>query len=102
MKVLVTGAGGQLGYDVCRVLAQRGIPWVGTDSTDCDITDAEAVEALFQRVRPDAVVHCAAYSQVDQAEAEAERCYAVNVLGTQHITENCKRRGCYLVYISTD
>lgn len=81
MKVLVTGVAGQLGYDICKELKERGIPYVGTDMTDCDITNAKAVAELFLRERPDAVVHCAAFSQVDEAENNAWRCHQINVLG---------------------
>lgn len=102
MKVLVTGVAGQLGYDVCKEFRERGIPYVGTDVTHCDITNAKAVEELFLREWPDAVVHCAAFSQVDEAEKDARHCHTVNVQGTRYIADLCQRQGSYLVYISTD
>ena len=72
MRVLVTGVSGQLGHDVARVLAQRGIEYRGTSSKELDITDRAAVEHLMQSYRPDAVIHCAAYTKVDLAEDEPE------------------------------
>ncbi len=102
MKVLVTGAAGQLGYDVCRVLAQRRVQTVGVDFADCDITDLAAVRALFGRERPDAVIHCAAYTAVDKAEDEVEKCFAVNEGGTRNIALACREFGAKLLYLSTD
>lgn len=102
MKVMVTGATGQLGYDVCRVLSDRGIAHVGLGSKDCDIASAEAVRALFERVRPDALIHCAAYTKVDMAEEDAERCWAVNVDGTRNLAAACRACGAKMIYISTD
>ena len=82
MKILVTGASGQLGYDVCRELTARGIENRGISSKDADITDREAVFAALSGYRPDAVIHCAAYTAVDRAEDEPERCWAANAEGT--------------------
>lgn len=102
MKIIVTGATGQLGYDVCKVLTARGIAHVGLGSKDCDITDRSAVMALFEREQPTAVIHCAAYTKVDLAEDEPERCWAVNVDGTRNIAEACRAHGAKMLYISTD
>lgn len=102
MKVLVTGVGGQLGWDVCRQLEARGVQVRGTGSAQLDITDANAVSAALDDYRPDAVIHCAAYTKVDQAEDEAERCLAVNGDGTRNIAAACKRVGAKLAYLSTD
>lgn len=102
MKIIVTGATGQLGYDVCKVLTQRNLPHVGLGSKDCDITDREQVFDLFQREQPTAVIHCAAYTKVDLAEEEAQRCWAVNVDGTRYLAEACKAYGAKMLYISTD
>ena len=77
MRILVTGASGQLGYDVERELERRGIEHLGTSSRELDITDREAVERLMAAYRPDAAIHCAAYTKVDLAEDEPERCWAV-------------------------
>lgn len=102
MKILVTGVSGQLGYDVERELDQRGIEHLGTSSKELDITDREAVERLMERYRPDAVIHCAAYTKVDLAEDEPERCWAVNADGTRNMAAACRKTGAKLLYISTD
>lgn len=102
MNIIVTGATGQLGYDVCKVLTERGIPHVGLGSKDCDITDRNAVLALFDRVQPTAVIHCAAYTKVDLAEDEPQRCWAVNADGTRNIAEACRIHKAKMLYISTD
>jgi len=102
MKVLVTGATGQLGSDVCQVLLSRGISYVGVGSAGCDITDGDAVQKLFRQEKPDAVIHCAAYTKVDQAEDEPEKCRAINVDGTRNIVEECRRLNSKLLYVSTD
>lgn len=102
MRILVTGASGQLGYDVERELERRGIEHLGTSSRELDITDREAVERLMQSYRPDAVIHCAAYTKVDLAEDEPERCWAVNADGTRNMAAACRKTGAKLLYISTD
>lgn len=102
MRILVTGASGQLGYDVERELERRGIEHLGTSSRELDITDRAAVEHLMQSYRPDAVVHCAAYTKVDLAEDEPERCWAVNADGTRNLAAACRKTGAKLLYISTD
>ena len=102
MRILVTGASGQLGYDVERELERRGIEHLGTSSRELDITDRAAVEHLMQSYRPDAVIHCAAYTKVDLAEDEPERCWAVNADGTRNVAAACRRTGAKLLYISTD
>ena len=102
MRILVTGASGQLGYDVERELERRGIEHLGTSSRELDITDRAAVEHLMQSYRPDAVVHCAAYTKVVLAEDEPERCWAVNADGTRNMAAACRKTGAKLLYISTD
>ncbi len=122
MKVFVTGVGGQLGHDVMNELAKRGHEGVGSDiapvysgiqdgSAVCgmpyvqlDITDGAWVRRALEQIRPDAVVHCAAWTAVDAAEApeNREKVRAINVDGTRHIAEACKALGCKLMYFSTD
>ena len=89
MKILVTGAGGQLGSDVMLLLGRLGIEAVGADASALDITDRAAVNAFFDRERPDGVIHCAAYTNVDLAETEREKCRSVNVGGTANIAAAC-------------
>ena len=102
VKVLVTGAKGQLGYDVCKVLSKRGIEYKGVDLEDFDITDKEAAHRFIREYGPDAVVHCSAWTAVDAAEDMLEKVSAVNVEGSRNIAEVCKKIGAKMVYISTD
>lgn len=102
MKVLVTGASGQLGYDVCKVLVARGVEHRGVDIQDFDITDAAATRSYIVEYCPDAVVHCSAWTAVDRAEDEPEKCRAVNMDGTRNIAVACKEIGAKMLYISTD
>ena len=102
MKVLVTGVSGQLGYDVCKVLSQRGIEHWGTDLKDFDITDRHAVRDHIFAYHPDCVIHCSAYTAVDKAEDDVERCRQVNGEGPRNIAQVCKEIGAKMVYISTD
>ena len=85
MKVLVTGFGGQLGYDVVRLLEQQGVECRGVDVGDFDLTDGAAVKAYVLDYVPDVIVHCAAYTAVDKAESEPEVCARVNGVGTINI-----------------
>ena len=102
MRVLVTGAGGQLGYDVCRELERRKTEHMGTVSRELDVTCADAVMRRITEYKPDAVIHCAAYTKVDQAEDEPARCWAANVDGTRNIALACRETGAKMIYISTD
>lgn len=103
MKILVTGANGQLGYDVCKELVSRGYKDVkGVTQDDFDITDEPAVYQCIVDYKPDVIIHCAAWTAVDKAEDHKEDCYKVNVLGTKYITHAAKKIGAKLVYISTD
>ena len=102
MKVLVTGYGGQLGYDVVRQLEMRGIECRGVDVGDFDLTDGEAVKAYVTDYAPDVIVHCAAYTAVDKAESEPEVCAKVNGVGTMNMVRAALTVGAKLVYISTD
>lgn len=114
MKVFVTGVGGQLGHDVINELTSRGYDAVGSDVVNMvssgvpyvalDITDAKAVERVITEIRPDAVVHCAAWTAVDAAEDadKQEKVKAINVDGTQNIANAAKMVDAKMVYISTD
>lgn len=122
MKVFVTGVDGQLGHDVMNELHKRGYEGIGSDIApqysgaqdgsavttmpyiQLDITDAEAVSRVLREVKPDAVVHCAAWTAVDAAEDEENRpkVHAINAEGTANIAEVCKELDCKMVYISTD
>lgn len=104
MKVLVTGVKGQLGYDVVNELNKRGHCAVGVDIAEMDVTDEVSVKKTFAEVKPDAVIHCAAWTAVDAAEEEENipKVRAINADGTQFIATQCKEYGCKLIYISTD
>lgn len=114
MKVFVTGVGGQLGYDVVNELKKRGYDAVGSDILEAvdsgypyvqlDITDAEAVEKVISEIKPDVVIHCAAWTAVDAAEDKENqpKVKAINVDGTQNIANICKKLDCKMIYISTD
>ena len=122
MKVFVTGVGGQLGHDMMNELHKRGHEGIGSDIAPqysgaqdgsavttmpyvpLDITDAAAVSRVLREVKPDAVVHCAAWTAVDAAEDEENqpKVRAINARGTANIAEVCKELDCKMVYISTD
>ena len=122
MRVLVTGVAGQLGHDVMNELHKRGYEGIGSDIHEkysgaedgspvvgmpyvqMDITDKDRVEKLICDIRPDAVVHCAAWTAVDLAEDEdkQEKVFAINAKGTENIAEAVKKIDGKMVYISTD
>lgn len=102
MKVLVTGGKGQLGYDVANELNRRGHEAIGVDIEEMDITDRVAVENVMRATKPDAVIHCAAWTAVDAAEENEEKVRAINAVGTKYIAEECKKLDSKLIYISTD
>ncbi len=102
MKVLVTGVGGQLGYDVMHELHKRGIDCCGADRVEFDITDYNATHKFITAYAPDAVIHCSAYTAVDKAEDEPELCRTVNAGGTENIAKVCQEIDAKMLYISTD
>ena len=119
MKVLVTGVNGQLGHDMMLELKRRnhepigsgsGTEYRGSDGVaampyeQMTITDAENVQAVLNKVHPDAVIHCSAWTAVDAAEEEEnrEKVFSLNVTGTRNIAEACREIGAKLVYLSTD
>jgi len=102
MKILVTGVNGQLGYDVIKVLEARNIECKGVDIADFDLTDAQAVKNYISSFRPDAVIHCAAYTAVDKSEDNKDISNAVNITGTENIARVCKEIHAKMMYISTD
>ena len=102
MKILVTGVGGQLGYDVCKVLDARKIENKGVDLADFDITDAQATHDYIAAYHPDAVIHCSAWTAVDKAEDELDKVRAVNTEGPRNIAKVCREIGAKMLYISTD
>lgn len=104
MRILVTGYTGQLGFDVVNELIRRGIEAKGISSKELDITDKQAVFDMLTEYKPDAVIHCAAWTNVDGAEDadNKEKVYSINALGTRYIAEACRQIDCKMLYISTD
>ncbi|MBQ4164170.1 MAG: sugar nucleotide-binding protein, partial [Turicibacter sp.] len=102
MKVLVTGVKGQLGYDVVKELEKRGHQPIGVDRDEMDLMDNTAIRTFIMDLKPEAIIHCAAYTAVDKAEEEVEVCYQVNAEATKIIAECAKKLDVKLIYISTD
>ncbi|MDQ0202664.1 dTDP-4-dehydrorhamnose reductase [Pectinatus haikarae] len=102
MKVLVTGCTGQLGFDVCRQLKEKNIEYYGAVRDDFDLRNQAAIVSFIEKIKPDAVIHCAAYTAVDKAEDEPELCRQINVTATRTIAEICKTINAKMLYISTD
>lgn len=102
MRVLVTGAKGQLGTDLMNELNRQGLEAIGVDIEEMDITDAESCRRVISREKPDAVIHCAAYTAVDAAEDNVELCSRINGQGTRNVAQACRDQGIKLMYISTD
>lgn len=106
MKILITGAKGQLGTDLTKELNGRNIEVIGLDVAEMDITDEAQVEkvlgAYLNKGDIDAVIHCAAHTAVDKAEDEEELVRKINALGTKYIADQCKKYDVKLMYISTD
>lgn len=119
MKVFVTGINGQVGYEVANILAARGHCACGSGRSEqyrglkldervkyvpLDIADRSAVEAVIGEFRPDAVIHCAAWTAVDAAESpeNLEAVRAVNVRGTENLAKACNACGAKMLYLSTD
>lgn len=122
MKLFVAGVNGQLGHDVMSELNNRGHEGIGSDIAPAyggvadgsavttmpyvglDITDKEEVKKVIAEIKPDAVIHCAAWTAVDMAEDDdkVEKVRAVNAGGAQNIADACKAIDCKMLYLSTD
>lgn len=103
MKILVTGVNGQLGFDCVRELKERGYKKIiGIDRETLDITDEKAVNDYILNIKPDVVIHNAAWTQVDKAEEMPNDVFKVNALGPKFISEACRKINAKMVYISTD
>ncbi len=102
MRILVTGAGGQLGRDTVLACEAAGDTVAAADRSVLDVTDRDAVLAAITSFRPDAVVNCAAWTAVDACEDDADRALVANAMAVRHVVEGCHRVGAHLVHVSTD
>lgn len=104
MRILVTGANGQLGYDLIKEINRQGHEPIGVDILEMDITNPEVVLSVIKSYMPDSVIHCAAWTAVDAAEEvdNVNKVHQVNVVGTVNIAKACKQIDCKMMYISTD
>ena len=100
LRILVTGAGGQVGSEVAAHLPSSEV--VALDRSGCDLADRHSVEHAVAAACPDAVVNCAAFTDVDGCEADPERALLINALGVRHLAAACARAGAHLVHVSTD
>lgn len=102
MNVLVTGANGQLGQDVVRLFTSKGYRVQGFNRVELDVTDETQCNDVITKVKPDVIIHCAAYTAVDQAETEPDDAYLINTVGTRNIAMVAERLHSKMCYISTD
>lgn len=102
MKVLVTGYTGQLGYDVVKCGLDRGLSMIGVGAEGLDIRDENRVNQFISELKPDAIIHCAAYTAVDKAEDDKYTCWEVNAEGTRFLAQAAKACKAKFMYISTD
>ncbi len=100
--ILVTGITGQLGFDVVKELKKRGEVFIGTTRKDFDLTSEDSIKKFILDKKPDAVIHCAAYTAVDKAETEAELALTVNGMATRWLATACREVGAKMLYVSTD
>jgi len=102
MRVLVTGASGQLGRELVDVCTVAGDDVIATDSDTLDVSDRDRVLQVLAAAQPEAVIHAGAWTNVDGCETDPERAYAVNALGTRHVAEGARLVGARVCYVSTD
>lgn len=114
VKIVITGASGQLGSEFCRVLScgksglgqlskrLEGCDVLALNSSDCDVCDQNRVFEIIERIRPFCVVNCAAFTDVDACETKVEAAFKVNAVGARNLAMACERVGSKLVQISTD
>lgn len=101
-KVLVTGARGQLGSDIIQCLKTENIDYIGIGRQEVDLTDEVKTKNYFELIKPDHVIHCAAYTAVDRAEQEPEICHIVNAKATEYVAKACHAVHADMIYLSTD
>lgn len=101
-KVLVTGSNGQLGIDIVKHFKEKGYETYGFSREKMDITDLDSVQNVFSRVKPEIVIHCAAFTKVDLAETNVDQAFLVNAVGTRNVSVEAQKYNAKLVYVSTD
>lgn len=101
-KVLVTGADGMLGQDLCPMLEDCGYEVIETDIDNLDVTNELELNRVIADVKPDYLIHCAAYTNVDKAEEEKDLSYKINTKGTEYVAKACAKNNVTMLYISTD
>lgn len=102
MRVLLTGANGQLGRELAECLPERGREVAPLTRGELDISDSKAVERAMKTHSPDLVINAAAFTDVDGCETEGELAYAINALGPRNLAQYCEREGCELLHVSTN
>lgn len=101
-RYLVIGSRGQLGSEFARFFEKKGVSYRAVDLPDIDISDLVQVEDLVEATKPEAIINCAAYTNVDKAESDVHRCYEVNARGPKHLAIAAAKAGALLVHFSTD
>ena len=101
-KILVTGANGMLGKDLCPILEQNNYTVIKTNSQIMDITDFEMTNKVISDQKPDIIIHCAAYTNVDKAQEDFETAKQINSTGTENLAQICSTKDIPILYISTD
>ena len=102
MKVLITGANGMLGQDLCPILENAGCCIIPTDYETMDVTNVDIVDEFVLKTHPDLIIHCAAYTNVDKAEEDTEKAALLNVKGTENMALAASKIDVPIIYISTD
>ncbi len=102
MRVLVTGAGGQLGIELGKLLPRKGHEVAALGHGELDISDAGAVERVLEEQSPDLILNAAAYTDVDGCETETETAYRINALGSRNLAQFGERLGCGILHVSTN
>lgn len=102
MRILVTGINGQLGYDVFKVLKEKNYDVIGVGRDTMDLQESIQIKECIDKINPNVIVHCAAYTSVDDAEDDEELCRRINAYAVRDIAEKAKELDAVMIYISTD
>jgi dTDP-4-dehydrorhamnose reductase len=102
LRVLITGAAGQLGHDLVRAFDEPRYEVVATTRAELDLADRDSVLGAITTVEPDVVIHAGAWTAVDACESDPDRAFRINALGTRHVQDGARIAGARVCYISTD